>query len=657
MNSIPSTALRRTSAALNARRYAIAGVCLLVVAIALRFYDISEYALLYDEARAALNSRGTLSEVIDNTRHRNSSPILYPVALWAVQKAASTEFSVRLMPAAASALTIAALLFLMPRLGVPRRAAFLAALLATLSAPAIEHARLTREYSVDALIAALLIAGLLQYLRDGKRALLCAALFVAPLLQYGLILFGVAALGVAALAPSQTPVCDARQTYAAAIWGRLKRRIDLLLPMSAFAAACALSWALTARHQWTAGGWNSAGYLADYYYKSGFDAAAIAEFALNRTWGLLSYHMPSIIAAAALLAFGALLLSSLKRRRCDALALLCALALGVSLCAALMSLYPFGGLHQHLYLGPIIFLAAGGAFHSLADGAAAVARRAWLAPALATTAAIVITLVSAAAIRQGNSYYTANNIKAVIAALDEREREGDGVYVYRWAVPFMEFYKGEKPDNYFYEQMPCLDHTATSLDCVPEALDNMFRVLFNGSRRIWLIHNVNVPVQKEIAAYSQEITVEEIAIEETAAIGWNTLHLITDFEEVVASIRKEGRDMYDAVASEAPSAALPTTTSICKIMLYTTPSGPAPRADTEAKFFLHIYPTNAADLPTYGGALENLDFGFINYGFLTDDRCIIRRALPEYPIDRIHTGQFVYPDGAVVWEAELPFNP
>ena len=234
--------------------------------------------------------------------------------------------------------------------------------------------------------------------------------------------------------------------------------------MSVFATACALSWALTARHQWTAGGWNSAGYLADYYYKSGFDAAAIAEFALNRTWGLLSYHMPSIIAAAALLAFGALLLSSLKRRRCDALALLCVLALGVSLCAALMSLYPFGGLHQHLYLGPIIFLAAGGAFHSLADGATAVARRAWLSPALAVAAIIIITLVSAAAIRQGNSYYTANNIKAVIAALDEREREDDGVYVYRWAVPFMEFYKGEKPANYFYEQIPCLDHTATSLD-------------------------------------------------------------------------------------------------------------------------------------------------------------------------------------------------
>ena len=651
MTSVPLPTLRRTAAAVNARRYAIACVCLLVVAVALRFYGLAEYALLYDETRAALNSRGTLPEVLDNTRRRNSSPILYPIALWAVQKAASTEFSVRLMPAAASALTVAALLFWMPRLGVARRAAFLAALLAALSAPAIEHAQGAREYSVDVLLAALMIVGLLQYLQDGKRALLSAALFVAPLLQYGLILFGAATLAVAAIeASSQTPVCGARQTYGAAIWEWMKQRIDLLLPIACFATACFASWALTARYQWTAGGWNSVGYLADYYYKSGFDAAAIVEFALNRTWGLLIYHLPMVIAPAALLAFGALLLSSLKRRRFDTLALLALFAIGVSLCAALISLYPLGGLHQHLYMGPIIFLAAGNAFHSLAEDAAAAARRAWLAPALAVAAAIMITLVGAAAIRQQN-YYTANNIKAVLAALDAREREGDGVYVYRWAVPFMEFYKGEKPANYFYEQTPCLDHTAASLDCVPEALDKMFRVLFNGSRRIWLIHNVNVPVSKEIAAYSQEIVLEEIA-----SGGWNALYLMTGFDEVVANVREEGRDMHDAVAPGAPSVVSNYNLYLQDNALYYAKQ-PCALADTEAKFFLHIYPTDAADLPAYGGALENLDFDFLNYGFLTDDKCIIRRDLPDYPIDRIHTGQYIYPDGAVTWETDLPFNP
>ena len=189
----------------NARRYVIAGVCLLIAAAALRCDNLTEYGQTTDELKAALNSRGALSDVVDNTRYENSSPILYPLALWAVQKAASTDFSIRLVPAAASLLTVAALLFLMPRVGVPRGAAFLAALLCSLSVAAIEHANDAREYSVDALCAALMIAGLLQYLRDGRRALLCGALLAGPLLQYGLALFGVAVIGVAIVGSTPPP--------------------------------------------------------------------------------------------------------------------------------------------------------------------------------------------------------------------------------------------------------------------------------------------------------------------------------------------------------------------------------------------------------------------------------------------------------------------
>ena len=645
------------AAAVKARRYAIAGVCLLIAAAALRFYGISEYGLLYDEALAAVNSKGAFAEVIYNTREKNSSPILYPIALWAVQKVASTEFSVRLMPAVASALTVVALLFVMPRLGVPRRAAFLAALLAALSVAAIEHAQNSREYSVDALIAVLMIAGMLQYLRDGGKALLCAVLFVGPLLQYGLALFGVAVIGAAAVAPAaaaQTLVGGGRGMYGAgAVWGWLKGRIGLLLPIGAFGAACAASWALTLRYQWTPGGWNSYdGYLTAYYHQSGFDAAAIVGFAFSRTWSLLSYHMPLVIAAAALLAFGAWLALLLKRRRCDSIALLALFAVGVAMCAALMVAYPFGGIRQCLYLGPIVFMAAGGAFHSAAVEVSALLRRAWLAPALAAAAAVMVALIGAVAIRQDDSHSTANNAEQVFAALDELEQEGDAVYVYRWAIPSVEFYKGAKPDNYFYEQVPCPEAlTGSWTVCFPEALAEMFREL-NEARRIWLIHNTHVNVQQEIAAFQQEITVEEIDVAEIAALGWNALYLITGFEEAVADLRKEWRDMYDAVASDAPSVAADYNLYLRDNALYYAKQPCAP-ADTEDSFFLHIYPANAADLPAYGNVLENLDFDFINYGFLTDDKCIIRRALPEYPINRIHTGQFVYPDGAVVWDAEI----
>ena len=176
------------------RLYYAACVVLLVVAAGLRFHDLPGKSLRHDEAAAANISRGALSEVIPGTRYRNSSPILYPLALWAVQQVESTPFSVRVLPATASVLTVAVMLFLLPHLGVARGAAFLAGLLATLSVEAIRHAQDVREYSIDALVAVLMIAGLLWYLQDSKKALLCASLFVAPLVQYGLILFGVASL-------------------------------------------------------------------------------------------------------------------------------------------------------------------------------------------------------------------------------------------------------------------------------------------------------------------------------------------------------------------------------------------------------------------------------------------------------------------------------
>ncbi len=183
------------------RLYYVACVVLIFAAAGLRFHDLAEKSLRHDEGVAANISRGTLSEVVSGTRRGHSAPILYPLVLYAVQKVESTPFSIRLIPATASIVTVALMLLLLPRLGVARGAAFLAALLATLSVEAIRHAQDAREYSIDALVVLLMLAGLLRYLRDSKKVLLCAFLFVAPLVQYGLVLFGVAVIGAAAVAP------------------------------------------------------------------------------------------------------------------------------------------------------------------------------------------------------------------------------------------------------------------------------------------------------------------------------------------------------------------------------------------------------------------------------------------------------------------------
>ena len=649
----------------SARRYVIAGVCLLLVAVSLRFYNLSESSLRFDEAKAALNSGRAIYDVVLYTQNENTSPILYPLALWAVQKAQSTDFSVRFLPAAGSALTVAALLFLMPRVGVPRRAAFMAALLAALSAVAIEHAQDAREYSLDALCAALMIAGLLQYRRNGGRALLCGALAVGPLLQYGLILFGVAAIGVAYLAPPASAASARAPIGGASIWERLRPRRDLLLPIGLFGAACVITWLLTARYQWTADARDGYTYLANYYYEGDFNIAAIVKFAMNRIWELLIYHMPPAVAVVALFAAVALR----RLHGFNALALLCLCALGVALLAALTGAYPLGDIRQCLYLGPLIFLAVGGGFHSLADDAAAAwqsggVRVGWLAsgwrrrrfaPALTAAAVGVIAVAGANDILQRDVYNSSENyIKQIFAILDERAQEGDAVYVSQWEAPLVSFYKREKPDNYFYGRVVCWESSGRA--CVSEVFNEMFGV-FGDAPRIWMIHTASVKTLKEMERRSSEVKVEEVVNR-----GWTTLHLITGHENFAANVNQSTFAMYADAISGDPTATAAYNLHLQDYTLHYSKQPCAP-ADTELRFFLHLYPEDVNDLPGYHRdvGFHNLDFNFHEHGLLAANKCVIRRDLPEYPIASIHTGQFIW-DAATstswdIWEVEVPLSP
>ena len=78
------------------------------------------------------------------------------------------------------------------------------------------------------------------------------------------------------------------------------------------------------------------------------------------------------------------------------------------------------------------------------------------------------------------------------------------------------------------------------------------------------------------------------------------------------------------------------------------------REDMEARFFLRVYPADAADLPdrlrqfpghraAYG--FEKRDFAFRELGTRIDGDCVAVALLPDYPIARIETGQYT-PDWA-----------
>ena len=178
----------------ESRLYYAACVILIVVAAGLRFHDLPSNSLDHDEAVAANNTRGALGEVLPNTRSKNSSPILWPLGLWAIQQVESSHISLRIVPAVASTLTVAVLVLLLPRAGIRRSSAFLAGVLMAVSTAAIHEAQDVREYSLDVLLATVMLAGALLYV-DGKRKwVLPACLFIAPLLQYGLALFGAVVL-------------------------------------------------------------------------------------------------------------------------------------------------------------------------------------------------------------------------------------------------------------------------------------------------------------------------------------------------------------------------------------------------------------------------------------------------------------------------------
>ena len=87
---------------------------------------------------------------------------------------------------------------------------------------------------------------------------------------------------------------------------------------------------------------------------------------------------------------------------------------------------------------------------------------------------------------------------------------------------------------------------------------------------------------------------------------------------------------------------------------------PCAPADVQAKFVLHVVPADPADLPAhrqqYGS--ENLGFYFSwnsLWSFRLGDQCIAIAPLPAYPINRIHTGQWIAKDNRTLWEAE--FSP
>ncbi len=80
---------------------------------------------------------------------------------------------------------------------------------------------------------------------------------------------------------------------------------------------------------------------------------------------------------------------------------------------------------------------------------------------------------------------------------------------------------------------------------------------------------------------------------------------------------------------------------------------PCRRDDNDAQFFLHVFPVDERDLPSgrreYG--FDNLDFRMKKTIMRNKERCTAVRRLPDYPVAKIHTGQFT--GEGLLWEGTI----
>ena len=83
---------------------------------------------------------------------------------------------------------------------------------------------------------------------------------------------------------------------------------------------------------------------------------------------------------------------------------------------------------------------------------------------------------------------------------------------------------------------------------------------------------------------------------------------------------------------------------------------PCSESDVASKFFLHVFPERAGDLPAERreNGYENLDFNFFVQGMSLDGLCIARVPLPDRPSAAARTGQF--DERGELWNATVLLN-
>ena len=374
---------------------------------------------------------------------------------------------------------------------------------------------------------------------------------------------------------------------------------------------------------------------------------------------LLNYHLLGAFGGIAVVA--ALLAFALNRGfRTHPLTVCVAAALALAVAAALLDLYALGGLRQCLYLGPAIFLLFAHALRSAADGVSARGIPVWASRAGLGAAVLAVAIAGAAKTTSATGPYGTGRITAqALDILDERGREGDIVYFHGYESVLVKFYRTPVPANYHF--LNC-GYESGGQDCTSRILD----LMEGKTRRLWLVAPHHTEGMVDVIRYRlgvldgfafREVLARDIPQRRGLSEKEHALYLVENIHR--APERVKGHDEIGPIILEglgAPALAHhPYEVHLSgPWLIYVNRQCDGENIGGLPRVFLHVYPVDADDLPDrrerYG--FDNLDFRFDNHSVYRGGPCIAVRALPDYPIASIHTGQFTRVRGGqeTIWE-------
>jgi hypothetical protein len=408
------------------RTYSAVAILILIVATILRLIHLGETSLWVDEAIYANSARTTLQDLIETTRHGNSTPIGLPLLLFVIEKFSVSPWIVRL-PSVIFSVSAIGIILALPRVGITRGYCLAIAAVMAVSTAQIRYAQEVREYALSVFAVAVMLYFWFKYLDNNSTknlAALTTATAVAPFLAYGSCFAALAVIVSLAIIHSDQ---------------KSKRLFfNLLIIISTFAIAATVSWVTIAKYQAYV---TSADYLMPAYPPAiaGSKAVWIARSLKWLTQSFKDYIAFHFVGQDTAILFILIIAVSISQfvykpeqlKREPAL-LLFVILLGGSVVAAFLRLYPFGGIRQQLFAAPIVILAvvrAGAQLYSQIDSRWRRLILFWI---------IAITLARAA-VQLPTVYGEREDIRSAVTR-GLQDANPNNVYVYYGAIPALDFH-------------------------------------------------------------------------------------------------------------------------------------------------------------------------------------------------------------------------